>query len=125
MNSPEDAEQVRQMLTEWVQDMPLARAHRNYALAHVVLATGGKGNTLLHAASQRGLAPGHVLAIGDSLNDLQMLDGRLGMHSGAVGNADPVVQQAVRAAGGIVATQRAGAGVGEILRHYGQDGLLG
>ena len=124
MNSPEDAERVRQMLTEWVQDMPLARTHRNYALAHVVLTTGGKGNTLLHAASQRGLAPGQVLAIGDSLNDLTMLDGKLGMHSGAVGNADPAVKQAVEAAGGMVATQPAGAGVAEILRHYRREGLL-
>jgi len=124
MNNPKDADHVRQMLTEWVQDMPLARAHRNYALAHVALSTGGKGNTLLHAASQRGLAPAQVLAIGDSLNDLQMLDGKLGMHSGAVGNADPTVKQAVEAAGGIVATQPAGAGVAEILRHYQQEGLL-
>jgi len=124
MHNPEDAEQVRQMLTEWVQDMPLARVHRNYALAHVVLETGGKGNTLLHAASQRGLAPGQVLAIGDSLNDLQMLDGKLGMHSGAVGNADPAVKQAVEATGGVVATQPSGAGVTEILRYYQQEGLL-
>lgn len=124
MNNPEDADQVRQMLTKWVQDIPLAQTHRNYALAHVVLATGGKGNTLLHAASQRGLAPGQVLAIGDSLNDLTMLDGKLGMHSGAVGNADPMVKQEVEAAGGMVATQPAGAGVAEILRHYQQEGLL-
>ncbi len=124
MNSPEDAEQVRQMLSQWIRDMPLAQVHRNYALAHVVLATAGKGTTLLHAARERDLAPQQVLAIGDSLNDLQMLNGKLGMHSGAVGNADPTVKQAVAAAGGIVATQPAGAGVAEILRHYRQKGLL-
>ncbi len=124
MNSPEDAEQVRQMLAGWVKDMPLAQVHRNYALAHVVLATAGKGKTLLHAARERDLAPQQVLAIGDSLNDLQMLDGKLGMHSGAVGNADPTVKQAVEAAGGMVATQPAGTGVAEILRHYRQEGLL-
>jgi len=125
MNSPEEAEHTRQMLSGWVQDMPLARVHRNHALAHVVIATGGKGNALLHAASERSLAPEQVLAIGDSLNDLQMLDGKLGMHGGAVGNADPAVKQAVEAAGGVVATQPASRGIGEILRHYRQEGLLG
>jgi len=124
MNSPEDAEQVRQILTEWVKDMPIAQVHRNYALAHIVLATAGKGTTLLHAARERNLAPQQVLAIGDSLNDLQMLDGKLGMYSGAVDNADPTVKQAVAAAGGIIATQTAGAGVAEILRYYRQKGLL-
>ncbi len=51
-----------------------------------------------------------MLAIGDSLNDLTMLDGKLGFRVGTVGNADELINAAVRAAGGMVATQRVAAG---------------
>ena len=93
----------------------MARVHRNRMLAQVVLSTAGKGNSLLRAATVKGLRPHQVLAIGDTLNDLDMLDGRHGFRAGAVGNADLVIKQAVLAAGGIVAEREAGAGLAEIL----------
>ncbi len=120
----EEADWAREMLAAWTADMPLAHAHRNHKLAHLVLATAGKGKSLLRVATGKGIAPDEVLAIGDSLNDLSMLDGKLGFHVATVANGDEPIQEAVRAAGGMVATQRVGAGVTEIVRDYQGKGLL-
>lgn len=114
----EEAEQARQLLTQWAASVPMARVHRNRMMAQVILATAGKGNSLLRAARNKGLNPAQVLAVGDTLNDLDMLDGSFGFRSGAVGNAEEAVKAAVRAAGGMVASQEAGAGLAEILTTY-------
>ena len=119
----ETAGQTRLLLVDWVQDTPLARAHRNRLMAHVLLATAGKGCTLPHAAQAKGIAPDHVLAVGDTLNDIDMLDGCFGFKSGAVGNTDESLKEAVPANNGIIATGRAGAGLGEILRAYEGAGM--
>lgn len=112
----EEAEQARVHLVDWTRAVPLARAHRNRFMAHVLLDTGGKGRSLLHAATSRGIAPDEVLAVGDTLNDMDMLDGRYGLCSGAVGNADDSLKDAVRANNGIIATGNAGFGLAEIIR---------
>lgn len=114
-STEEEAERARLWLAEWAKDIPFARTHRNVRNANIVLATAGKGKSLLRAATVRGLEPQQVLAIGDSYNDLDMLDGHLGIWPGAVGNAAERVKDAVRQAGGVVATKVAGAGVEEIL----------
>jgi hydroxymethylpyrimidine pyrophosphatase-like HAD family hydrolase len=76
----------------------------------------GKGPVLAELARLWVIAPSEVLAIGDSHNDLSMLDGRLGFRSATVGNADGVIKEAVRRAGGSVASGHAGAGVLELLQ---------
>jgi phosphoglycolate phosphatase len=55
----------------------------------------------------------HVLAIGDSNNDVRMLEGC--KYSGCVGNGSAAAKQASR----FVARRKHGAGVAEILRHHG------
>jgi len=122
--SAEEAETAREHLARWVADIHLARTHRNRLMAHVVLATAGKGKSLLRVAESKGLGPRNVLAMGDTLNDMDMLDGSLGFWTGAVGNADDVIQEAVRNAGGVVASATAGAGVAEIIQTYRDRGLI-
>jgi hydroxymethylpyrimidine pyrophosphatase-like HAD family hydrolase len=111
----EETAAAQALLVSWCAAQPLAHAHRNRCLAHVVLATAGKGACLERAAATRGVAPQQVLALGDSLNDLTMLDGGCGFHAAAPSNAEPEVQTAVRAAGGWVAESAAGDGVAEVL----------
>jgi len=120
----EEAERARKILQAHIEGWQLARAQRNRFLAHVALATAGKGRTLLRAAEVKGFHPHQVLAIGDSLNDLDMLDGALGLRSGAVGNAEEAVKQVVRRAGGVIASRPAGEGVIEIIAAYQEQGLL-
>ncbi len=113
--SVDDAGRACEILAEQVKDIPLATVHRNWVSANVVLSTGTKGATLRGLAQRKGLDPRQVLAIGDNLNDLDMVNGQHGLTGGAVGNAIEEVKAAVRASGGYVAQAEYGAGVAEIV----------
>lgn len=76
----------------------------------------GKGKMLDRVCRRLGIAAGEVLAIGDSLNDLSMLDGRFGFISAAPANADHEVKAAVLANGGMVAEGQYAKGVAEMIR---------
>ena len=93
--------------------------NRNNRLVQFQDAAAGKGNVLRALSELWGIAPGEVLACGDSANDYSMMDGRLGFRSGAPGNAEEGIKAGVRAAGGYVAEERIGMGVLEVLRHHG------
>ncbi len=81
----------------------------------VTLSDAGKGEALKRIASELGLAPAEVLAVGDSYNDINMLDGRFGFQSAAVGNAEEVIQLVVRNNGGHVAQAAGTDGFAEIM----------
>jgi 5-amino-6-(5-phospho-D-ribitylamino)uracil phosphatase len=49
-------------------------AHRDFSLVDVNCAGCTKGSTLAQYSRARGLTPGEVLAIGDNLNDVEMLE---------------------------------------------------
>jgi Cof subfamily protein (haloacid dehalogenase superfamily) len=49
-------------------------AHRDFSLVDVLNAGCSKGAALQEWAARRGIAPAEVMAIGDNLNDLQMLE---------------------------------------------------
>ena len=115
-DTPEIAEKVRLMLCDLVRDVANAHVHRNYSAAYVVPASGTKGISLRGMADILGVPPARILGVGDSLNDLDMVDGRYGLSGATMANGDPMVQDAVRAAGGHVASGAAEAGVGEIVR---------
>ena len=48
--------------------------HRDFSLVDIVTAGCSKGSALLAWAAERGLARAEVMAMGDNLNDLQMLE---------------------------------------------------
>ncbi|MEM2791397.1 MAG: HAD hydrolase family protein, partial [Thermofilaceae archaeon] len=79
--------------------------------------SAGKGPTLLTLLKVLGIPEGAALCIGDAPNDLSMLDGSYGFMVAAVGNAEEV-KEAVRRAGGYVASRPRGEGVLEVLRAY-------
>jgi Cof subfamily protein (haloacid dehalogenase superfamily) len=62
----EDASMYSVALTEYL--------HRDFSLVDVVRAGCSKGSALREWAGVRGLAADEVLAVGDNLNDLQMLE---------------------------------------------------
>ncbi|HML47062.1 MAG TPA: HAD hydrolase family protein [Clostridia bacterium] len=100
--------------------------NRNHHLINLVPKGHGKGVALQGFAERLGVALEEVvaigaagtLAVGDSLNDLSMIDGRFGLRGGAVANADAIVRAAVERAGGCVASRRASYGVLEIIDRY-------
>ncbi len=115
-----EAEAIRAWLAAALETtgVPLA-CNRNARLVQLQDRLAGKGNVLAALAQHWQLAPHEVLAIGDSVNDLSMLDGRHGFRSATVANADDAIKAAVRAAGGYVAGARLGDGVIECLRALG------
>ncbi|MFH0878308.1 MAG: HAD hydrolase family protein, partial [Lentisphaerota bacterium] len=90
---------------------------RNDCWINILPRETGKGNTLLAYARTIGVRPDEILAVGDHLNDLTMLDGSSAGHVGCPGNAVPEIIQTVRSAGGRVAAQDGPLGSVEIIRH--------
>ena len=112
----QDAVEEEMFLVSSVLDgtIPLT-CNRNHGLVQLLHARAGKGNTLKAVAGYFKIAPSDVLAIGDSSNDLSMLDGKLGFRSAAVANADEDVKRIVMSSGGYIASKPRGAGVIEII----------
>lgn len=98
--------------------IPGALCARNYHLFHITPLGEGKGASVLRYAQKLGLRPDEVLAIGDSLNDLTMLDGTLGFHSACVANADERVKAAVTRNQGMVSQFRASRGTADCILHF-------
>jgi len=94
---------------------PGGQLSRNYHLFHVTPEGEGKGMTVLRYARSLGYRPEETLCIGDSLNDLTMLDGRFGFYSGTVANGAPEVRAAVLKSGGIVSERRASLGAADCI----------
>jgi hydroxymethylpyrimidine pyrophosphatase-like HAD family hydrolase len=121
-SSPDDAAGVQRWLAaQFAAHEPRLACNRNVRLVQIHDALVGKGRVLAELARVWDLAPDEVLAIGDSANDVSMLDGSLGFQCAAPGNADELVQDVVRRAGGYVAQARIGAGVIEVLRYHAAE----
>jgi len=77
-----------------------------------------KGSSLSEVAMQYALDASACFAIGDSYNDLAMLDARHAQMIACPGNALVDVKQYVAACGGYVAQASHGGGVIEAVRHF-------
>jgi hydroxymethylpyrimidine pyrophosphatase-like HAD family hydrolase len=93
--------------------------NRNVRQVQVHDREAGKGAVLAMLTGLWSLLPGQVLAIGDTLNDAAMLDGRRGFRAATVANADGEIKAMVRHGGGYIAGERRGAGVLEALSALG------
>lgn len=115
-NTRDEAERARQIAAASIPSgvpLQVVRNNRLIALRHQEV---GKGKLLVKLASFFKVPVGQVFAVGDSHNDLEMLDGKLGFRSGTVANADPSIQEIVRAGGGPVASLPTSLGVAELVQ---------
>jgi hydroxymethylpyrimidine pyrophosphatase-like HAD family hydrolase len=62
-----------------------------------------------------------IFTAGDHHNDISMLDGQFAKYPACPANAIPEAKEAVRRAGGYVASKAYGAGVHEALLHFGES----
>jgi len=92
------------------------RAIRNRIYLGVVPKGIGKGRCLNRLVKARKWCSEHILAVGDSANDRDMLDGRYGFRSAAVANAESEAKDWVRSNNGINLTVESGRAVSELLR---------
>jgi hydroxymethylpyrimidine pyrophosphatase-like HAD family hydrolase len=86
-----------------IRGIPGAVVSRNGGWISIMPTELGKGNTLLAYLQLAGLQSGHALAIGDHLNDINMLNGSAARHVACPANAMAEVVEAVSSAGGYVA----------------------
>jgi len=89
--------------------------NRNFSLVQILPPSAGKGNTVLALSRYLGISPNEVLVIGDSGNDIDMLDGRYGFRSATVSNADPEIKEVVKKNGGYIAQKPISSGIIEII----------
>lgn len=91
---------------------------RNGGWISVMPSELGKGNTLLAYLHQVALDPRHALAIGDHLNDINMLNGAAARHVACPANAVAEVVDTVNAAGGYVAKADGPEGTVEAVGYF-------
>jgi len=113
-SSKEEAEKVRQAITK-ESSFKYTTFLRNKHLLLATLSTAQKGYSLLRVTRHFNISPNQVLAIGDSHNDEDMLDGRYGFIPAAPSNADEEVKLLVKNNNGYVASLPEGKGVMEIV----------
>jgi len=101
-----------------LQDIPFAATVCNGEWITINDARLGKGNVLKAYLEYRELHPSCVLAAGDHENDLSMLDGGVTPHVACPGNAYPPVREAVKRAGGYVASAHGPEGTLEAFGFY-------
>ncbi len=111
----EDACKAEAVLRQWAQPFPELAVNRNAMFVGFIPQHGTKGKALRFLVSYLGIPPRRVMAIGDSINDLDMLNGAYGFFPAAVANAEPDIKAAVQRAGGMITNQPASDGVAEAI----------
>lgn len=114
-NEEKEAEKVREALVK-DGNFKYTAFLRNRHLLIASLSTAQKGRSLLRVAQRFNIPPRQVLAIGDSHNDEDMLNGRYGFVPAAPSNAEDGIKFLVKANNGHVASQPEGDGVVEIVK---------
>jgi len=111
--SHDDPRQIAQFVAEVDGQLPISCEWSWQNRVDITLAGNSKGRRLAELASQRGIAPAEVIAFGDHLNDVSMLDyAGVGV---AMGNAE----QAVRDRADFVTTGNDDNGIALALRQWG------
>ncbi|MCX6935300.1 MAG: HAD-IIB family hydrolase [Verrucomicrobia bacterium] len=115
--SKESIARTHTLVSEILRDQPDISTVRNgpyFRFAHVRY---HKGSCLAHIQKLLDLDPSSTFIAGDNLNDLPMLRREFGHYLACPSNSVQEVLDQVRAEGGYLASQEAGAGIAEALFH--------
>jgi hydroxymethylpyrimidine pyrophosphatase-like HAD family hydrolase len=116
--SEEELDRVTKFIDKAREKQPKFHYQRNTVYLRFCHADYHKGTALAELSRLLEMPREHVFAAGDHHNDISMLDGRFAQYSACPANAISEVKEAVRSAGGYVATRESGAGVHEALLHF-------
>lgn len=114
----EEMDVIHRYLEEYCREIPHLSVVRNDVYARFSHETYNKGTALGELSRRLELKPDQVLAVGDHLNDLPMLDRRFARWLAAPANAVPPVQAAVRRQSGYVSPRAHGRGVADAIKYY-------
>jgi HAD superfamily hydrolase (TIGR01484 family) len=114
----EELERVTQFIDRARAKQPKFHYQRNTVYLRFCHTDYHKGAALAELSRLLEIPREQVFAAGDHHNDISMLDGRFAKYPACPANAIPEVKEAVRSAGGFVASKNHGAGVHEALQHF-------
>ncbi|MEZ8219902.1 haloacid dehalogenase-like hydrolase [Candidatus Fervidibacteria bacterium JGI MDM2 JNZ-1-D12] len=111
----EQAREAEKLLERLAEPYPELTVNRNFVFVGFIPHNGTKGKAVRFLAEILNIPTERVMTIGDSINDLDMLNGEHGFFPVAVANAEPEIKEAVMKAGGMVTNQPASDGVAEAI----------
>jgi len=114
----EQMDVIHRYLEDYCRTVPHLSVVRKDVYARFSHETYNKGTALGELNRQLGLKATEVLAVGDHLNDLPMLDRRFAQLLAAPANAVPPVRERVRRQDGYVCRRPHGRGVSEAINFY-------
>jgi hydroxymethylpyrimidine pyrophosphatase-like HAD family hydrolase len=117
----EELERVTQFIDRAREKQPKFHYQRNTVYLRFCHADYHKGAALAELSRLLDLPREVIFAAGDHHNDISMLDGRFAQYPACPANAIPEVKDAVKSAGGYVASKNHGAGVHEALLHFAES----
>jgi hydroxymethylpyrimidine pyrophosphatase-like HAD family hydrolase len=100
----EEADEIAAFITPLLRNWPNLVAVRNSIYFRFSHRAYHKGSCLEAISGGLGVVPAEILAVGDHLNDLPMLEQRYAAHVACPANAVDEVKEKVRAEGGYVAS---------------------
>ena len=116
--SQESIDRTHQKVSRILKDRPEITTVRNGPYFRFAHSNYHKGSCLAQIQRILDLSPESTFIAGDNLNDLPMLRRKFGHHLACPSNSVREVLEAIRNQKGFVASQEAGAGIAEALRHF-------
>lgn len=93
------------------------QCNRNDCFVQILPAISGKGNTVSRLANYFGIRREEVLVIGNSGNDLSMLNGNHDFYPATVSNGEEIIKRTVLQHNGYIATSPLSKGIIEIINN--------
>src|SRR5205814_2783296 len=115
--SEEELDRVTRFIDKAREKQPKFHYQRNTVYLRFCHADYHKGTALAELSRLLEMPREYIFAAGDHHNDISMLDGRFAHYPACPANAIPEVKEAVRSAGGYVASRECAAGPHQPLRH--------
>lgn len=108
-------QRAEKLLRRLGANIPDLITNRNATVVGFIPRNGTKGKALKFLTENLGIRPERVMAIGDGINDLDMLNGEHGFFPVAVANGEVQIKEAVLKAKGFVTKSAASDGVAEAI----------
>jgi HAD superfamily hydrolase (TIGR01484 family) len=119
--SEEELDRVTKFIDQARANQPKFHYQRNTVYLRFCHADYHKGAALAELSRLLEIPREQIFTAGDHHNDISMLDGQFAKYPACPANAIPEAKEAVRRAGGYVASKAYGAGVHEALLHFGES----
>ncbi len=118
MVNSEKTYELRRLMKEFISDYPEAQVSGNHDWSFILQSSFSKRSVLLKCAEVFGVKPENIIAVGDGLNDITMLDGSVTQMTGCPANASCEVKKAVKNTGGYIAEESDAKGTLQVIKYF-------